>query len=259
MAGSGDNAGPRDEQGQLIHFPRSSWVPEDGVEPLGAAPAPPGDATTATLEAPGREVEAFEADDFWDSGDTQQFVGSGRAAPPVPPDECTLEPEAADARISSRRLALLTWGRFSLPRPSSFVAAALVLASLAGTSVVIELLTAPGAKKLADYPAASRAHASASIRKPRPRVAVSIRRHRVAASHRKKPHTTTKHATVVATTRSTATPAAPQQPVHQTQPTYQSASRAVAASSDSGSSSGSQHQGPSGTVSLIGAGTSPSG
>jgi hypothetical protein len=234
-------------------------VPEDGVEPLGAAPAPPDNATTATLEAPGCDGEAFEPDDFWESGETQQFVGGGRSAPPAPSNECTLEPEPTDARISRRRLALPTLGTFSPTRPSSLVATALVLASLAGTGAVVELLTAPAAKKVADHPAASRAHASASLRKPRPRVAVSRRQHRVAASHRKKRHTTTKLATVVATTRSTATPAAPAQPSHQTQPTYQSTPRAVAASSDSGSSSGSQHQGPSGTVSLIGAGTSPSG
>ena len=115
--------------------------------------------------------EAFEADDFWASGDTQQFVGARRSSAfDVGPnrDPASLprsvpgardngvEPisevngHGADHSRSAR--AASEWAlsraisrRLSVPRPTMVIAAALVLAVLAGTGVVVGVLNAQSA------------------------------------------------------------------------------------------------------------------
>jgi hypothetical protein len=84
LGGSAHNGGPRDQQGEVIRFPRSKWVPEDGIEPLNGDAedqhSPEGGAV-AELD-PGQSGAdqrsswpAIEASDFWASGDAQEFVG----------------------------------------------------------------------------------------------------------------------------------------------------------------------------------------
>jgi hypothetical protein len=94
LEGSEDSGGTRDERGTLIHFPRSGWIPADGIQPLNGSPrtVDPPDAQDEASERPERRA-AFEAGDFWDSGETQEFVGVASAAG----DSTQAEPQASAA------------------------------------------------------------------------------------------------------------------------------------------------------------------
>jgi hypothetical protein len=80
LEGSEDSGSTRDERGTLIRFPGSGWIPADGIQPL--------NGSTQTVEPPDAEEAsgtperraAFEAGDFWDSGETQEFVGAASTA-----------------------------------------------------------------------------------------------------------------------------------------------------------------------------------
>lgn len=100
------HTGSRDEQGKLIRFPRSRWIPDDGIEPLDGS-----SQAMQTLEPSAAEPEdgsvegasrrdwpAFEAGDFWDSGDTQEFVGATSAAQPPPAGRVARPWRPADLR-----------------------------------------------------------------------------------------------------------------------------------------------------------------
>ena len=105
LGGSAHNGGPRDQQGEVIRFPRAKWVPEDGVEPLnGDAEDQHSPGSGAVAErGPGQSGAdqhsswpAIEASDFWASGDAQEFVGvapMARASTP-PADRHDGIPEA---------------------------------------------------------------------------------------------------------------------------------------------------------------------
>lgn len=86
MGGSEHNGGTRDERGTLIPFPRSGWIPADGIEPLNTENPPRSSTSEAGSGAyqDGADQRAgsatIEADDFWASGDTQEFVGVASAA-----------------------------------------------------------------------------------------------------------------------------------------------------------------------------------
>lgn len=80
MEGSEKSGGTRDERGTLIRFPRSDWIPADGIEPFSQAD----DGSAGEGGSPSSPT--IEADDFWASGDTQEFVGVASApGAPAPP------------------------------------------------------------------------------------------------------------------------------------------------------------------------------
>src|SRR5205085_9638675 len=69
-------------------FPRSSWVPDDGIQPLNGGPSSgndsPGESDRGNdgAEHPAGSP-AIEAGDFWASGETQEFVGVVSAGSPA--------------------------------------------------------------------------------------------------------------------------------------------------------------------------------
>ena len=265
MAGSGDNAGPRDEQGKLIHFPRSSWVPEDGVEPLGTTPPASGDATTATLEAPGRDVEAFEPDDFWDSGDTQQFVGAGGSTTPIgtPVSSDAAEPAGAgEPALATSSYAggttALGWRALRVPLPTTWVGAVLAAAALAAIGALIVSLTGGTSHTLARQ---SHATVARVVKPAKPWVAYSAKPH-AAKRHVTRPRTAkppssgSSDSVAAPSSSQAAVPAsAPAQLVYRPTPAASAASDSGSSSGGGGSSSG-QSAGP---TSPLGPGTSPSG
>lgn len=271
MAGSAHNAGPRDEQGKLIRFPRSKWVPEDGVEPLTGEHSDAVESTTATVEGPAPELEAFEADDFWASGDTQQFVGTGGSSAPVATpvadgvDEqpVIVEPALAAAACGGGTPAIGWRRQLRIPLPTTWVAAGLVLAALVATGVLIAALASGTSHTLAR-------HAPASLARPiqptKPWVVYSARPHpakrHMTPAHRAKPAAPASSGTSTSGGASSSSQAGGSSPV-QAQPVYHSsppASVAGASGSSSGggggSSSSNQNAGP---TSALGPGTSPSG
>jgi hypothetical protein len=72
------NDEPQDESGQIIRFP-TRWVPLDGIQPLDEGLLGPDRSTGVAICEPDpaddRPPES-EAGDFWDGGDTQEFVAA---------------------------------------------------------------------------------------------------------------------------------------------------------------------------------------
>lgn len=284
MAGSSDNVGLRDEHGKLIDFPRSSWVSADGVEPLGPGPMKSGESATATGEDPERELEAFEPDDFWASGQTQQFVGGGDAstgaglnsasealrsaqpgladAPPAPDRDLPSSDRAVHRRAR--------WSQLSLPGPATLLVAALAVCALAGTGVTLVLLNGSAQRQPPREPVASH-HQTGSTPAHRPRVARrsphhAVSHHRARARHHPTVRRRSRRSVVSASTSSTTSPAvySPAEVSSTTetspaQPVYQPPASAASSTSHHRTASGAHRSGPTGTVSLIGAGTTPSG
>jgi hypothetical protein len=131
---------------------------------------------------------------------------------------------------------------------------------LIGASVIVAVLSSGASPKPA------RQAQAASVTEPliqhRPWVARSLRpqapRHRVKHRPRPKAPAPVRHrAAAVAAASTPAQQSSSGSPTEH--PTYQPQPAATAAGDSGGSSSGGQRAGPSGTVSLIGAGTSPSG
>jgi hypothetical protein len=141
VAGSQSTGGSGDEQGTLISFPRSKWVPDDGIQPLntgnGHEAAGDGDppATDDIDESVvlGSRSPAIEATDFWASGDTQEFVGAAPSAYRSPPTD-GIESEGGGGGRTTRR----AWRSVSLTR-------LLPRAQLVASVVVVMLLAAGGA------------------------------------------------------------------------------------------------------------------
>ena len=72
------NDEPQDESGQIIRFP-TRWVPLDGIQPLDEGLLGPDRSTgVATCEPDPADDRppVSEAGDFWDGGDTQEFVAA---------------------------------------------------------------------------------------------------------------------------------------------------------------------------------------
>lgn len=269
MAGSAHNGGPREEQGNVILFP---GVPRDGVEPLdGVNPATP--ASHGENNTPHRL--AFEADDFWDSGDTQEFVGvagsSSSAETKVPPGATsTLEPEVGASSPSpagqeatghpdlDQRL-----GSGRRPRRAALLAPIVVVA--ASAALVVVLVSQPSStRRVASYAAA---HPSQTPTGSKNSARSAAKRARLARAHRpvRRSPSVHRHRTVPPTIVQAhyTPPAAPQYTESgpsSTGTSYQP--RAVAASGDISSSSASapaQSAGPTGAGALTGAGSTPSG
>lgn len=248
MAGSANNDNPREDHGNVILFP---GVPRDGVEPLdGVDPAAP----TPDDEGNGSRRLAFEAGDFWDSGDTQEFVGVAGSSSSVtsavlPGATSTLEPE-------------LGYGR--RPRRAAFLAP--IVMAAASAAVVVALVSQPSTtRRVGSYAAV---HPSETPTTTNRSARTAPTRARLARAHRaarRSPSVHNRHRTAPPTivqARYTA-PAAPQYTVSTPSSagtSYQP--RAVAASSDTSSSSASapaQSAGPTGAGALTGAGSTPSG
>lgn len=219
---------------------------------------------TATVED-GRELEAFEPDDFWASGETQQFVGASRSV--TAPE---IESREGDEDDSSRSLpgepvarSEPRWRRLSVGLPTKVIAAAVVLCALAGTGIASVFLIAPSSQR-PPHVSVDQRHASTAAIVRTPWIARAVRHrtvtHRARRAHRHKPSTRTRrHAVAAAGTPVSSTPSvSTTPPTTATQPAYQ-APPPAAASTTHHRSSGGHHAGPTGTVSLIGAGTSPSG
>ena len=169
MAGSAHNGGPRDEHGKLIRFPRGQWVPEDGIEPLNGETRT-ADTRSLTNGADGEDRNAFEADDFWDSGETQEFVGvsASRSADALAPTSPMGEGGSASAHAgattqlplegdvdgvdSDRGLSqpLWMWVRPRLRLSTAMVAATLGLIAIVGTGAAVELSVGRTRKEEAD-------------------------------------------------------------------------------------------------------------
>jgi len=148
LGGSEHNGSTRDERGTLIPFPRSGWIPADGIEPLNTEAPQPSSTSEAGSGAqePGAEPRArsatIEADDFWASGDTQEFVGVASAANGSP-----AAPLAGAAGVRSRSA-----------RPHAFVglAAAVVMAIAGVAAWQLSSSTGGSAKRSADFSASAR-------------------------------------------------------------------------------------------------------
>jgi hypothetical protein len=141
VAGSQTTGGSGDEQGTLISFPRSKWVPDDGIEPLntGNGDELAGEGDSAVADGVDESVvqssrsPAIEATDFWASGDTQEFVGvapSPHGSPPTESAESAPEPGGRTARRARRSVPLVR----RMPRTQ-----------LASSLVAVMLLAAGGA------------------------------------------------------------------------------------------------------------------
>jgi hypothetical protein len=148
VAGSQSTGGSGDEQGTLISFPRSKWVPDDGIEPLNPGndhePAGEDDPVAADgvdeSAAQGARSPAIEATDFWASGDTQEFVGvapSPRGSPPPASAESAVEPGVRTARRPRRSVPMERLA----PRAQYVVSLVAVILLAASGTAVWRLLT----------------------------------------------------------------------------------------------------------------------
>lgn len=218
MAGSAHSGGPRDEQGKLIRFPHGgSWIPADGIEPLTGDPSTSlrTDSATATHDSSPDDGSAFEADDFWGSGDTQQFVGvassrSGSAPNDMAADSVPGYAPSTDATtttnvfddqsltgLAERSARARVHRDFGFPTllvrgPTSFVAAGLVAVVLVGTGAAVEL-TAGTSPRPARHTAARVAHTTTAVvhrNVPRPARAKRRPTHSASRARPYRPHVT---------------------------------------------------------------------
>ncbi len=120
MAGSPHDGNSRSEQGTLIRFPRSKWVPDDGIEPLnGDVDAQHSSESSAIpeLDAVQNGADersswpAFEASDFWASGDTQEFVGAASVGEDAEQDGPVAREAGHRQRLLHARLVTALWRR----------------------------------------------------------------------------------------------------------------------------------------------------
>ena len=163
MGGSEHNGGTRDERGTLIPFPRSGWIPADGIEPFNTGDLQPGSTSEAGSGAQAGAEQTggsatIEADDFWASGDTQEFVGVAS-----PADGSGPAPVAGASGVRHRSA-----------RPQALVgSAAAVLIAVAGVAAWQVSSSAGGSPKRSANFAASARHSpsgtyAATTRRTRP-------------------------------------------------------------------------------------------
>ena len=149
MGGSGNSGSSDDERGTLIRFPRPEWIPADGIQPLNThdreenSAGEPANGEHGEGAERGAGTATIEADDFWASGDTQEFVGvvaaADRSAPPP----------------VSRASGVRRWSA----RPQALVGlAAAVLIAIAGVAAWQLSSSTGGSAKRSDSFAASARH-----------------------------------------------------------------------------------------------------
>lgn len=293
MARSPDNGSPRDEQGRLIRFPRSKWVPDDGIVPLNADAPGNEPARVAPEAGAAAQAPAIDAGDFWASGETQQFVGADarsavietpagdRAAadqrdqepasrgavggsesrePVTPPRASERGSEPSDQAVSERRRMRLPIGRVRASVRTTVILALVSGAAFAGAAVLVELLTPPAPYKVARVlrqrrPEARTGSGDGSHRSSTAREHRRLQVHQAKPTQRRKLRPATREPSPqVASAASTSAP-----PVAPALASYRTGTATVAHGGAGGSSSGEQRAGPTGPVALIGAGTTPSG
>jgi hypothetical protein len=223
----GDRDEPPEEHGKLIHFPGSGRVPDEASssEPI----EPPGEAADPS----GRETGTFDAIDFW--GNPHQSAATGN------PEEST----AAGSSKRSARKAVLP-----------LVVLLAIGAVSGGTAAAVVALTSGLAHK-----ARSQAHlsdVSHRVHRSTLWIARSVTpkppKHR-AGAHRRRPR---KHTALVSSVSHNTTPLVATAPPSTSVPSYNAPTSGNTSAGGSSSSSRTP-PGPTGRVSLIGAGTTPSG
>ena len=253
----------------MILFP---GVPRDGVQPLEGMDSP---APTRENGSYGAHRPAFEAGDFWDSGDTQEFVGvagspSSTATAVLPEATSTSTPESDDGLTQLDPASYRAVDRGDLERRvvhrrrhRRAVVLAPILLIAVSIPVVMVLLRSTSSHGARSYAAANLSKRStATVRSPSTSGKPARAEHRRAP--RRRSQSARRHAysaPKIVQTRYTA-------PVttHYTDSTASSGGttyqpQAVAARSDSNSSSAAPAQaaGPVGPGALTGAGSTPSG
>jgi hypothetical protein len=156
VARSQSTDGSGDEQGTLISFPRSKWVPDDGIQPLDTGNGhkatrdgdpPVGDDIDESVVQSSRSP-AIEATDFWASGDTQEFVGVAPSPPAAPPAAIAESAPDRGGRTAQRRRGSVAMGRL-VPRAQHAASLAAIILLAAGGTAVWQLLTGhPNASRL---------------------------------------------------------------------------------------------------------------
>jgi hypothetical protein len=245
VAGSESSEDFQNERAKLIQFPRSPWVPPDGIEPLNGADAGAG---TAMLE-PEPDEQSVAA--FWSGGDTQEFVG--------------LDPGSGSGDTDDRRSPMRR-----KRRPGVRSLAALAGAGLAAAAIGAVVLG--GAPGRAPQPAAFVAHRASPAEQSLLRLA--DQRHESARSRRMADHSARqprglarhhKHSQVANARALTTSPGAStyassavtEPPTYTSPPVYESSPSATTAASSSAAAS--TQAGPTGPGALTGAGSTPSG
>gem|GEM_PF-4914196 len=231
--------------GNVLRFPKNWFGSTEDLVPIGSrsvADARPGDSV---VQLPSPQITS--ADDFWSESSVAVHAA--------------VEPPASDPHSDGGRARLL--GRIRRRRGAALgLAFALLLASV---GLAVPLLPSPSAYKTPQRPRASRLAASSApfariAIRPRPsRVAPRSDRQPTIRTHRRPrpkpsrrpPAAVTRRPSGLATTTTpapTATPTA-----------YRSPRSADAAAADRTTYHRSQPAGPTGPISLIGPGTTPSG
>jgi hypothetical protein len=148
LGGSEHKGGTRDERGTLIPFPRSGWIPADGIEPLNTEDPQPSSTTEPGIGVHQNGAEqrtgsaTIEADDFWASGDTQEFVGAASAANGSEPPPAVRLPELRQ--------------RFVRPQVGVALAATVLIAIAGVAAWQVSSSTVGVAKRSADLAASAR-------------------------------------------------------------------------------------------------------
>lgn len=133
------------EPGQIIRFPRQ-WVPLDGIQPLDSEPAEPRGTGVATCDPEAVEAAAVpETGDFWDGGDTQEFLAVAPRSRAAIESPCTHPADSSGADASHEPDAW-TEHRGARRRLATSAVAVAVLAVLVGAVVLgeRELTARPG-------------------------------------------------------------------------------------------------------------------
>lgn len=230
---------PGEEPTNVLRFPKNWFGPTEDLVPFG----PRAEGGAAASEAPVVELtppSSATADDFW--GEASAAVHAAVEAPDRVP-------------------------RVARPVRIAWIAAGVAIAALAGVVLVVSMAATSGGHRVAGrvYAALS-AHDMAAIqmRVPHPvRTGSRVVARRPRGAHRRaRPHRAQNAAVILASrepSSSAASPAPATSPAERTTTAYRSSSPAVVASSDHPASASTQSAGPTGPVSLVGPGTTPSG
>lgn len=264
MGRSGDSGDSGEEPGKLIRFPRSGSAREEGVEPASGARG----STSQTIEPPADSVEVSahesgtrEAIDFWGTEVTQHFVGSSKSEGDV--GQVVAGEQPRDGARSPTRPGV-PWRRrvpnvLSVPLVAPLAALLLVVVVSGGTAAVVEVLTGGEVHKAS--PRALVAGAGHALHRSPLWFARSVVRHsrvRRGRAHLRRSSTVPKRRPSVSSTSPNAVIAVSLPSSSTGAPSYEAPSSG-ATRTRSASSSRRGTAGPTGRVSLIGAGTTPSG
>ncbi len=262
---------PPHEQGKLIRLP-SRWVPPDGVQPLNG----PGEEEREPSSGE-RGLPVFEAGDFWESGDTQQFVGVATGPPGPPPATASDDADPLASKAPAKESSSGNNRRDRIhARPKVAAIASIAACLLVGGGIALATAGHPGqhserhASLAANRPRTSAESAAGSIalekfhadltanaaRHTSRRVQRSARRHNTTRSHPVSGVAVPVHYVTPLSTPATTSPRAGQSPNSQapSQPVESSPPGATAASQPAATS---LPAGPSGPGYVIGSNCDP--